>query len=71
MITLVKFDGPGPFQTPAVTGFHGSIAGQKTKLVHIQLSLEDGRELYIPIANAAYEDLCLQFHKQHLLNLKK
>jgi hypothetical protein len=32
---------------------------------------EDGRELFIPIANSAYENLCLQFHKQHLLNRKK
>jgi hypothetical protein len=70
MITLVQLDGPGPFQTPAVTGFLGAMAGPKTQLVHIQLALEDGRELYIPLANTAYENLCRQFHDQHLKNIK-
>jgi|HubBroStandDraft_6_1064221.scaffolds.fasta_scaffold467963_3 hypothetical protein len=71
MVTLVRLDGAGPFQTPAVSSFLGAIGASKTQQVHIQLALEDGRELYIPIAHMAYEDLCLQFHKQHLLNLKK
>jgi hypothetical protein len=71
MITLVQFDGPGPFQTPPVKSYLGAIAGPKTQLVHIQLALEDGRELYVPLANSAFERLCRQFYDQHILNQQK
>ena len=50
------------------SGFVGLVAGPRPALVHIHLVLEDGRDMYLPVADMAYRNLCRVFADQHKLN---
>lgn len=66
MAQRVLLKGSGPFVSPAVLEFLGlTLVSEKGKAT-VRLSMQDGRELQIPIHAMAYRKLCRKFHEQYL-----